>query len=78
MSRKIYRTVTVWMLSLLIVWACIPFECLADAVATKSDAVDGVVRILTVNSDGTAYTGTGFGVGTEGSQRIFLSPTGMW
>lgn len=74
MSRKIYRAVAVWMLSLLIVWSCIPLKCRADSVNTKNDAKNGVVRILTVNSDGNAYTGTGFGVGTEGEPTdIFVT-----
>lgn len=74
MSRKIYRAVAVWMLSLLIVWSCIPLRCRADSVNTKNDAKNGVVRILAVNSDGNAYTGTGFGVGTEGEPTdIFVT-----
>lgn len=74
MSRKIYRVVTVWMLIMLLAWSCVPLKCRADTVDTKSDAIGGVVRILAVSSDGAAYTGSGFGVGTEGEPTdIFVT-----
>ena len=74
MSGKIYRRVAVWILSMLAAWFCIPLMCRAEAVDTKDEAANGVVRILAVDSDGGGGLGSGFGVGTEGEPTdIFVT-----
>lgn len=66
MKRTIYKIAAGLAILFLAIWIGSPILCRAAAIRSKEEACNGVVRIFTIDGDGGAWTGSGFGVGTAG------------
>lgn len=65
-KRTIYKIAAGLAVLFLAIWIGSPILCRAAAIRSVEEARSGVVRIFTLDGDGGAWTGSGFGVGTAG------------